>query len=129
LGQGQIEMTVAWSDETLTAFQEHVLGSNIKITTLTDPEMTGGASYLAIPINSPDKAGALLFANFVLQKAQQGDLVTEMQTYPVIPISQLPAADQKTLSVENFPTGGFRLDYSADIYNDLARKWQNTVPG
>ena len=128
LGQGQIDMTVAWSDETLTAYQQHVLGPNIKVTTLTDPQMTGGASYLAIPVNAPDKKGALLFSNFVLENAQQGDLVQYMQTLPLISRSQLPASDAKILSVENFPISGFRLDYSANIYSDLARLWQKDVP-
>jgi putative spermidine/putrescine transport system substrate-binding protein len=129
LGQNQIDMTVAWSDETITAYQQHVLGPNIKVTTLADPQMTGGASYLAIPVNAPDKKGALLFSNFVLLKAQQGDLVQYMQTLPLIARSDLPTQDQKTLSVENFPISGFRLDYSANIYGDLAMQWQHEVPG
>lgn len=131
LGKNQIEMTVAWSDETLTAFQQHVLNSSDKVSTIVDPGLTGGqgGEGLVIPKNAPDRQGALKLVNWLLEPGQQAGLVYDMQTYPVISFSALPTKARNIISVEKVNPAGFHNDYSQDVYNDLAKLWQQDVPG
>jgi putative spermidine/putrescine transport system substrate-binding protein len=128
LGRGEIWMAPAWSDMTLASMLNGQLGPEFKTAQITEPTLTGGTVFISIPSNAANKDAALKLANFVLEPEQQGALVEVMKSHPVIPEDTLPAAAKKTLARQDYDPTKFHPDYSADVYDNLARLWQQQVP-
>lgn len=127
LAKGQIDLAPVWSDMFLTAQTNGTLGKNIKTSQISQPALTGGANYIAVPKSSTHQKAALKLANFLLEPAEQAAMVKQMDSYPVIPVSQLPASVQKLFA--NVDVRDLRPGYSGKSMSDLNDLWQQKVPG
>lgn len=127
LGKGQIAMAPVWSDMALSGLKSGLLGPDIKLTQLSNPSFTGGAAYLGIPSNSPNKDAAYKLLNFLLEPAQQEKIIDVLAGYPAVPVEKLSAEMQKRF--EGLDTQHLRQSYSQNMIADLNNLWQQKVPG
>jgi putative spermidine/putrescine transport system substrate-binding protein len=124
LANSAIWMAPAWSDMSLQAIAEHELPPTIKLEQITPP-LYGGLDFLGVPKNSPHKAMALKFLNFVLSSPAQTVIVDYMNGYPGVRWRFMPPAVRKKFAGidQSFGQGFFgKMD------NDMAAKWQKLVP-
>ena len=126
LGKGEISMVPTWSDIFLTAQKAGSLPDGAKTVSIKQPDMPGGASYLAIPKNSTHKKAAETLLNWVLQPAQQLTVLTEVSGFPVIPTSKLPASSQSVFT--GIDTTAEAPFYSAKSSADMNSQWSKLVP-
>jgi putative spermidine/putrescine transport system substrate-binding protein len=127
LGKGQIDVAPVWSDMFLSSEQNGTLGKNIKTVQISQPSLTGGANYIAIPKSSTHQQAALKLANFILEPAEQAAMIKQVASYPVIPLSQLPASDRTVFAGAD--VRDLRPGYSGKSSSDLSDLWQQKVPG
>jgi putative spermidine/putrescine transport system substrate-binding protein len=126
IAQGQIDLAPVWSDQFLAAVQQGAMPSYIKAVSITSPAMPGGPAYLGIPKNAPDKADILKLFNWVLEPAQQAQIVTQISGYPAIQQSLLSQAIQSSFGALN--TSDEAPYYSADGQADMDNEWTRNVP-
>ncbi|AMM31558.1 Polyamine ABC transporter substrate-binding protein [Sinomonas atrocyanea] len=127
LANGQISMAPVWSDQFITGTANGSIPATIKATQISDPSFTGGAAYLGIPVNAPDKDAALKLANFVLQPEQQAMIVKDISGYPAISLDKLPKDLQEKFANAN--TNDLRKGYFDQMNKDLNNLWDQKVPG
>lgn len=127
LASGQISMAPVWSDQFLTGTTNGTIPASVKAVQISDPSFTGGAAYLGIPVNAPNKDAALKLANFVLQPEQQAEIVKEISGYPAISIDKLPADIKDKFA--NADTNNLRKGYFDQISKDMNNLWDQKVPG
>ena len=128
LATGLVDMGTVWSDQFSSALKAGTMPANIKVIQITNPSLTGGASYLGIPNSSTNKVGARLLANWVLSPAAQNLIVSgTLNGFPVIPLSMLdPVA---TAAFAGVDIQNLRAGYISANANDLKSAWASTVPG
>lgn len=126
LAKGEIWLAPVWSDQSLSMKADGQLPSTIKLTQISDPTFTGSPAYLIIPKTAAHKTGAEALANWILAPAQQAAIAKAMSGYPVIPISQLPAALQAQFA--GMDPNNLRPPYSTQTNSDLNNLWQQKVP-
>ncbi|MBK4346299.1 extracellular solute-binding protein [Lacisediminihabitans changchengi] len=126
LGTGEVSMVPSWSDIFLTAKKAGSLGKSVKAVSISGPAMPGGASYLAIPKNSAHVKAAETLLNWVLDPAQQAQMVSQIAGFPVIPKTDLPADTQSVL--KGLDTEGGAQFYSSKSAADMNSKWMTLVP-
>ena len=126
LAQGQISMASVWSDQFLAAKAQGQMPSYVKAVSITEPAMPGGPSYLGIPKNAADIPDILQFFNWVLEPAQQAEIVTQVSGYPAIKQSMLPSQQQSVFGELN--TADEAPFYSASASADMDSQWQRYVP-
>ena len=129
LATGLVDMGTVWSDQFASAVKAGTMPSNIKVVQISNPTLTGGASYLGIPISSANRnKGARVLANWVLSPAAQNLIVSgTLNGFPVIPLSKLdPVA---TAAFAGVDIQNLRAGYLSANANDLKSKWASTVPG
>jgi putative spermidine/putrescine transport system substrate-binding protein len=126
LGKGQIWMAPVWSDQALTALKTGQLGSNIKLTQISNPSFTGGAAYLAVPKTAKNKASVYKFINYILSPAAQQMIVDVMSGFPAIDIKFM--GDSIKQKFNDVAANTLRQTYSTKMQNDLKAQWQQTVP-
>ncbi|HET9171380.1 MAG TPA: extracellular solute-binding protein [Actinospica sp.] len=125
LNSGTIHVAPVWSDMALAALADGGLPSTVKLTTITDPTFTGGAAYLGVPTNAPNKAAALKLINWVLEPAQQETIVKVLSGYPAIKTSLLSASVQSKFA--GLDTSNLRAGYSTEMATDMNSLWQQKV--
>lgn len=125
LNAGSIYMAPVWSDMALAALADGGLPSTVKLTTITDPTLTGGAAYLGVPNNAANKAAALKLVNWVLEPAQQETIVNVLAGYPAIKTSLLSSAVQSRFT--GLDTSNLRAGYSTEMSTDMNSLWQQKV--
>lgn len=125
LSKGQIEMAPVWSDQATAAIESGLLGKDIKLAQVTDPQLVGSAAYLGIPVNSKKKAAAEKFAGYILSKDAQAAIVKQMSGYPVIPLSELPQSVQDKFG--SLPTKHLRPGFEQKTASDANKAWQDSV--
>lgn len=126
LGKGEIEMAPVWSDQFLAARSQGLLGSEFKITQISDPSFTGGAAYLSIIKNTKHTAAAAAFINWVLQPDQQAQIVKKISGFPAIPLNKLPGDVQGAL--KGVDTQSLRPGFESKTDADLQNTWASVVP-
>jgi putative spermidine/putrescine transport system substrate-binding protein len=126
LAQGQINLAPVWSDQFLAAVQQGAMPSYVHAVSVTSPAMPGGPAFLGIPKNAPDIADILKLFNWVLEPAQQAEIVTQVSGYPAITQTMLPSAVQSAFGQLN--TADEAPFYSADASADMDNQWQRNVP-
>ncbi|WP_265442674.1 extracellular solute-binding protein [Flexivirga meconopsidis] len=126
LANGTIAMTPTWSDMFLSNSANGTLGKNIKAVSVSNPELPGGNSSLAVVKNSSHQKAALQLLNWILEPAQQSTIATTLSGYPAIPLSKLPESDQSKFNGLN--TSKLRLFYTAAAVTDMTAEWQKQVP-
>lgn len=128
LATGLVDMGSVWSDQFASAVKAGTMPSNIKVTQISNPSFTGGASYLGIPNSSQNKTGARLLANWVLSPAAQNLIVGgTLNGFPVIPLSKLDSTI--TAAFAGVDIQNLRPGYLSANASDLKSKWASTVPG
>lgn len=127
LSKGEIEVAPVWSDMFLSAQASGQLGKEYKVTQISDPSFTGGATYMAIIKSSQHKAAAASFVDWVLQPAQQAKIVTTIAGFPAIPIDSLPQDAQGAFA--GVDTQNLRPGLESKTSADLQKQWAETVPG
>jgi len=129
LATGLVDMGTVWSDQFASAVKAGTMPSNIKVAQISNPTLTGGASYLGIPATSANRnKGARVLANWVLSPAAQNLIVSgTLNGFPVIPLAKLdPTA---TAAFTGVDIQNLRAGYLSANANDLKSKWASTVPG
>lgn len=126
LNKGQIEMTPAWSDQSLSALSSGLLPKTVKLQQITNPALTGSAVYLGVPVNSPNKQAVFKLLNYLLEPDVQAKVVNAVQGYPGIESKNLPASVQAKF--KGLDTSHLRPTYSAKFQNDVKQQWQQKVP-
>lgn len=129
LATGLVDMGTVWSDQFASALKAGTMPSNIKVTQITSPTLTGGASYLGIPISSANRnKGARVLANWVLSPEAQNLIVSgTLNGFPVIPLAKLDV--KATAAFAGVDIQNLRAGYLSANANDLKSKWASTVPG
>ena len=100
LGQGEVWMTPAWADGTLTALENKTLPETVKMYQLSDLSLTGTDVDMAICGTSQNTDAAYDFVNFVVSTEAQQIFVEVMKAVPVIDAStleQTPAVEAVSL--------------------------------
>jgi putative spermidine/putrescine transport system substrate-binding protein len=126
LAQGQINLAPVWSDQFLAAVAQGAMPSYVKAVSVTAPAMPGGPAYLGIPKNAADIPDILKLFNWVLEPAQQAEIVTKVSGYPSITQSLLPSSVQSTFGQLN--TADEAPFYSANASADMTDAWSRNVP-
>ncbi|WP_295123679.1 extracellular solute-binding protein [uncultured Leifsonia sp.] len=127
LSSGQISLAPVWSDQFITGRKNGQIPANIAYTQISDPSLTGGASYLGIPSATPRKAGAEKLVSWLLTPAAQGLVSDSISGYPVIALDKLPAASQKLF--KDADIAHLRPTYFATVSADMNKAWAQKVPG
>jgi putative spermidine/putrescine transport system substrate-binding protein len=128
LATGLVDMGSVWSDQFASAIKAGTMPSYIKVTQISNPSFTGGASYLGIPNSSQNKVGARLLANWVLSPVAQNLIVGgTLNGFPVIPLSKLDPVI--TAAFTGVDIQHLRAGYLSANANDLKSKWASIVPG
>ena len=128
LATGLVDMGTVWSDQFASALKAGTMPANIKVTQISNPSLTGGASYLGIPNSSTNKVGARLLANWVLSPAAQNLIVSgTLNGFPVIPLSMLDP--KATAAFTGVDIQHLRAGYISANANDLKSAWASAVPG
>lgn len=126
LSKGQIDMAPTWSDMFLSSKKSGALGAQYKATSIENPSLPGGASYLAVPKNSTHQAAALALLNWVLEPQQQAAIASAIAGYPAIAKEKLPSGAQS--SFEGLNTTQLTPFFSSKMVNDMNNLWQQRVP-
>lgn len=125
LGKGAIEMGPVWSDMGLSYLKQGLLPDNIKLTQL-DPPLAGGSAYLGVAADSPNKAAAYTFLNWLLTPEVQAVVVDKMNGYPGVQLKYMPAAVQ---SKYGEIATDFSFGFSGKFGSDMNRLWYERVAG
>jgi len=126
LGKGDIWVAPVWSDQALTALKSGQLGSNIKLTQISNPSFTGGAAYLAVPKTAKNKKSVYKFVDYILSPSAQQMIVDVMAGFPAIDIKYM--GDSIKQKFQDVSANTLRPTYSTKMANDLKAQWQQTVP-
>jgi len=126
LGQGQIWVAPVWSDQSLTALKTGQLGSNIKLTQISNPSFTGGAAYIAVPKTAKHKKVLYKFVNYILSPEAQQMIVDVMAGFPAIYVKYM--GDSIKQKFEDVSANTLRPTYQTQMGNDFKAAWQQSVP-
>ncbi len=80
LNQGEVSMAAAWDDDTAVALGKGALFKRAKLY-IPSMGLPGGGDTLGIPANAPNKAGALLFVNYLTEAETQKKLNATIGSY------------------------------------------------
>jgi len=127
LSSGQISMAPVWSDQFVTGKKNGQIPANIAYTQISDPSLTGGASYLGIPSASRHQAGAEKLVSWLLTPDAQALVSDSISGYPVIALDKLPGSVQELF--KNADIAHLRPTYFATMTADLNKAWAQKVPG
>ena len=125
LGKGAINMGPVWSDQALSYMKQGLLPDNIKLTQLTPP-FYGGASYVGVAKDSPNKQAAYNFLNWLLTPQAQSVVVDKMNGYPGVKLQYMPADVQAKYGDI---AGDFSFGFSSKFGSDMNRLWYERVAG
>ncbi|MGI8695212.1 MAG: extracellular solute-binding protein [Mycobacteriales bacterium] len=125
LAASNIYLAPVWVDQTLTGIGNGSIPKTVKLTQISDPSFTGGASYLGIPKTSKNADAAFKLIDYALHSTAQADIANVLSGFPVIPISQLPAALRtKFQGLSNMT---FRPTYNTEVMSDMNQQWQKSA--
>lgn len=127
LTKGEIAMAPVWSDQFLSAQSQGQLGEEFKVAQISDPSFTGGAAYIALIKGSKHADAGNAFISWLLQPAQQAEMITKISAFPAIPLSKLPADVQSSFA--GVDTQDLRANFNSKLQADFKQKWAATVPG
>lgn len=127
LSGGSISMAPVWSDQFISGQKSGQIPATIKAMQISNPSFTGGAAYLGIPKNSPNKDAAIKLTNYVLTPEAQDVIAKTIAGYPVIPLDKLPA-DTQAIFKEAHPDN-LRPTYFSEVGSDMSKAWDDKVPG
>jgi putative spermidine/putrescine transport system substrate-binding protein len=127
LSSGQVTMAPVWSDQFTTGLKNGQIPDTIKTTQISDPSLTGSASYLGIPKASPRTKAAFKLAEWLLTPDAQALVSDSISGYPVIDLSELPQDVQDLF--KDADISHLRSGYFSQMTNDMNKLWSEKVPG
>lgn len=123
LANGEVEIIPAWSDMVLQQLGEKLLPDTVKMQQIT-PGFNGGPTYLMVNKLSDKQDAVKQFLNFVLSPEAQEVIVTKMNGFPGIELSNMSQAMQdKFKGVSE----GFRTFNIGDLGTEINKRWQSDV--
>lgn len=125
LGKGAITMGPVWSDMGLSYLKQGLLPDTIKLTQI-DPPLYGGASYVGVAKDSPNKAAAYAFLNWLLTPGVQAVVVDRMNGYPGVKLQYMGKDVQAKFGDI---AGDFSFGFSSKFGADMNRLWYERVAG
>jgi putative spermidine/putrescine transport system substrate-binding protein len=125
MAQGVVEMAPVWSDQFLTAQSTGQIGDEWKVTQTSDPSMTGGPAYMAIVKGTKQATAAAALINFMLEPAQQAQVVKTIAGFPAIPLTSLPSDAQSSFA--GIDTQDLRTGLNGKMDNDMKQQWTAKV--
>jgi putative spermidine/putrescine transport system substrate-binding protein len=125
LAKGAITMGPVWSDQGLSALKNGSLPANIKLVQIKPP-FSGGSSYLGVAADSPNKAEAFKFLNWLLSDEPQSIVTDKMNGYPGIKIAFMPDDVRKKFGAF---AKSFSFGFSSKFGADMNRLWYEKVAG
>jgi len=124
LGRGSIWMATAWSDQGLQAHDQGLLPPTVHFTQI-NPPFAGGPSFISVPSNAQNRAGALALLNFVLRPAEQAKITLAIEGFPGIQFKYMPAS---VTSHFGPLARGYGFWPGAQWDADLDKQWAANVP-
>ena len=125
LSKGVITMGPVWSDQALSALKQGLLPPNIKLVQL-DPPFYGGSSYIGVAKDSPNKAAAYNFLNWLMSSEPQSVVTEQMNGYPGIKLINMPSeVRQKFGTIAK----SYSFEFSSKFGSDMVRLWYEKVAG
>ncbi|MDG0814032.1 extracellular solute-binding protein [Cohnella rhizosphaerae] len=123
LANGEVEIIPAWSDMVLQQLGEKLLPDTVKMQQIT-PGFNGGPTYLMVNKLSDKQDAVKQFLDFVLSPEAQEVIVTKMNGFPGIELSNMSQAMQdKFKGVSE----GFRTFNIGDLGTEINKRWQSDV--
>jgi putative spermidine/putrescine transport system substrate-binding protein len=125
LAKGNISMGPVWSDMALSYLAQNLLPPEIKLVQL-EPPFSGGAAFLGVAADSPNKAATTAFLNWLLTPEVQAVVVNKMNGYPGVDWKYVPAdVRTKFADIAKSYSIGFNERFGADV-NKL---WYEKIAG
>lgn len=125
LAKGNITMAPVWSDMALSYLAQNLLPPEIKLVQI-DPPFSGGAAFIGVAADSPNKTQAMAFLNWLLTPEVQAVVINKMNGYPGVDWKYVPAETRaKYADIAKSYSIGFHQRFKADI-NKL---WYEKVAG
>ncbi|MBF6594491.1 MAG: extracellular solute-binding protein [Thermaceae bacterium] len=125
LAKGNIRMGTVWSDMALSYLAQNLLPPEIKLVQL-EPPFSGGAAFLGVAADSPNKAQAMAFLNWLLTPEVQAVVINKMNGYPGVDWKYVPTETRtKFADIAKSYSIGFQERFGADI-NKL---WYEKIAG
>ena len=125
LAKGAINMGPVWSDMALKYLKEGLLPPNIKLAQIK-PAFSGGSAYIGVVKDSPNKAAALKFVNWLLSSEAQVVVVNQMNGYPGVQLKYLPANERNRFGNLD---DSYSFGLSGEYGSDMTRLWYERVAG
>jgi len=123
VGNSSIWMAPVWSDQALSAFSENILPPSVKLIQLSPP-LNGGPADIGVPVNSPHKAQAEVFLNWLLTPKAQSIIIKQMDGFPGVEWKYVDKSIQaKFASIAT----SYNLGYSTQFGSDVNSVWQSQV--
>jgi putative spermidine/putrescine transport system substrate-binding protein len=123
LSKGSINMTPAWSDMALSYLAQGLLPPEVKLEQL-NPPFSGGAAYIGVVADSPNKSAAYAFLNWLLTPDVQSIMITKMNGYPGVEWKYVPADMQKKFAAI---AKGYSFQFSSKFEADMNQLWYQQV--
>lgn len=125
LAKGNISMGTVWSDMALSYLAQNLLPPEIKLVQL-EPPFSGGAAFLGVAADSPNKTQAMAFLNWLLTPEVQAIVINKMNGYPGVDWKYVPAEVRaKFADIAKSYSIGFNERFGADV-NKL---WYEKIAG
>lgn len=123
LDKESIWIAPVWSDMALSYLGQGLLPADVKLEQL-DPPFNGGASYIGLTADSPNKKAAYDFLNWLLTPDVQAIVIDKMNGYPGVKWDYVPdSVRQKFAAIAKSYSFGF----SSKFDNDLKQAWYQKV--
>ena len=123
LSKGSINMAPAWSDMALSYLSQGLLPPEVKLEQL-DPPFSGGAAYIGVVADSPNKPAVYAFLNWLLTPDVQSIMVTKMNGYPGVEWKYVPTElQQKFAAIAK----GYSFQFSSKYEADMNQLWYQQV--
>jgi putative spermidine/putrescine transport system substrate-binding protein len=125
LGKGEISVAPVWSDQGLSYLAQKLLPPEVKLLQI-DPPFSGGGAFIGVVADSPSKALAYSFLNWVLTPEPQQVIIDQINGYPGLDWQYMPPeVQQKYADVAKSYSFGFSSKFS----NDMNQQWYEKVAG
>lgn len=126
LGQGEVWMTPAWADGTLTALENKTLPETVKMYQLSDLSLTGTDVDMALCATSQHQDEAYDFMNFVISPEAQQIFVDVMKAVPVVDAATLEQTDS-VQAVSLLNPADFNIVSAGGNETTLLERWAEDI--
>jgi putative spermidine/putrescine transport system substrate-binding protein len=125
LGKGSISVAPVWSDQGLSYLAQKLLPPEVKLLQI-DPPFAGGASFVGVVADSPNKDASYAFLNWLLTPGPQTIVVNQMNGYPGVDWKYMPTAVQEKFADI---AKSYSFGFSSKFGSDMNQQWYEKVAG